>query len=68
MVLPKAGGPYKEWEASLTKSSSTGRRDAERFLRGKGGVVYYTSDHYQTAQLITKGNAQHEFPVEIKEK
>ena len=68
MVLPKVGESYKEWDATLTKPSDTVRRDAERFIRGKDGVVYYTSNHYNTARLITKGDAKYKCPIEVKEK
>ena len=65
VVLPKKGEPYFEWDATFHKASHTGKRDAERFIRGKNGVVYYTCGHYNSAVLITKSK---NYPAKIMKK
>ncbi|OCG17157.1 hypothetical protein A9G47_09635 [Gilliamella sp. WF3-4] len=55
--LPKVdsnGNPitYREFDVNNKIQGQT--RDAERFVRGSNGSVYYTNNHYQTFIKVTK--------------
>lgn len=52
-VLPKkSSGYYREYTVKTPGASNRGTR---RIIKGKGGELYYTADHYNTFQRIREG-------------
>lgn len=56
-LLPKVDADgnaitYKEFDVNNKLPDST--RDAQRFVKGSDGSVYYTDDHYKTFTKINK--------------
>ena len=52
-LLPKkSGGYYKEYTVPTPGSDDRGER---RIIKGAGGDLYYTSDHYQSFRRIREG-------------
>ncbi|MFD1901048.1 ribonuclease domain-containing protein [Enterococcus termitis] len=55
VVLPKKdasgkGISYKEFDINNKIAGQS--RDAERFLKGSDGTIYYTNDHYRTVTKV----------------
>lgn len=55
-ILPKSDSKgqkisYKEFDVN-NYDANVGSRDAERFVKGSDGAVYYTNDHYKTVVKV----------------
>lgn len=56
-VLPRTGkgGKTIEYEEHYVNPATPGGIDAERFVTGSDGSVWFTDDHYHSFKLILSG-------------